>query len=386
MKFFRVTSVVVWLLSLGLGRLFSSNAVESPVRVSGAPGSAEPSVAQPDSGFATNFVNPPAASRIIKIIHSWPDDPAAQDALIRSLSGQGFGGVVCNVSFADYLQSEAKWKAFVRAMNEAKRAGFSLWLYDEKGYPSGTAGGLVLRDHPEWEARGLLIADTESRGGLVTLEVPPGNQVLVGAFPVTAGKLDQKAMVNLSAEVRDAKLSWQAPAGVWRVLAITEDRLYDGTHASMSLSEHIPYLNLLQPEPTARFLQLTHQAYAEHLGNDLGAWFRSTFTDEPSLMSLFLKPMPYRVLPWSANLAAEFEKRHRYRVQDFLPALVADAGPNTAKVRYDYWETVGQLVSESYFGQIQRWCEKHHVRSPCRPVARLFTRGAQLPERRFLEP
>ena len=122
------------------------------------------SIASGQSAPTADFAHPPAGSRILKIIHSWPDDPAAQDALIQRLAGQGFGGVVCNVSFKEYLVSDAKWKAFTRAVEEAKKAGFALWLYDEKGYPSGTAGGIVLRGHPEWEARGLLISDAEVRG------------------------------------------------------------------------------------------------------------------------------------------------------------------------------------------------------------------------------
>ncbi len=315
-----------------------------------------------------DFAHPPAESRILKIIHSWPDDPAAQDALIQTLARQGFGGVVCNVSFADYLVSDAKWKAFTRAVEEAKKAGFALWLYDEKGYPSGTAGGIVLRDHPEWEARGLLISDTEGEGTRLTLEVPPGKPFLIAAFPVRDGNIDLKAMTNLAAEVREGKLSWQTPPGRWRVMAITEDRLFEGTHASMSLSEHIPYLNLLQPEPTARFLEVTHQAYAQHLGNNLGQWFVSTFTDEPSLMSLFLRRMPYRVLPWSANLPTEFRKRRGYALEPVVPTLVADAGPAGRRARYDYWRTVGELVSDSYFGQIQRWCSQHQVLSGGHPL------------------
>ena len=315
------------------------------------------------SSWHADFLSPPAESRILKIIHNWPDEPQAQDALIQRLAGQGFGGVVCNVSFKDYLASEAKWKAFSRAIAEAKRAGFSLWLYDEKGYPSGAAGGIVLRDHPEWEARGLLIADAEGEGSALTLEVPPGRPFLIAAFPVRSGNIQLKAMTNLAAEVREGKLSWQPPAGRWHVMAITEDRLFEGTHISVSLSDHIPYPNLLQPEPIARFLEVTHQRYAEHLGNDLGRWFVSTFTDEPSLMSLFLRPMPYRVLPWSPNLPVAFRKRHGYALEPVVPALVAEAGPAGQRARYDYWHTVGELVSESYFGQIQCWCSRHHIRS-----------------------
>ncbi len=310
------------------------------------------------------FTLPPADARILKIIHNWPDRPDGQDQLIGRLSVQGFGGVVCNVSFDQYLESDAKWLAFVRAVNEAKKAGLALWLYDEKGYPSGNAGGIVLRDHPELEARGLLIADTESQGGPVTLELPPGKLVLSAAFEVRDGNIDITKKTDLAALVRDGKLDWQAPAGRWRVMAITENRFYEGTHAEGNLHAKIPYINLLMPEPTARFVDVTYGGYAKHLGDDLGYYFIATFTDEPSLMSLFLRPMPYRPLPWAPNLQFEFKNRRGYALDAaILPALVADAGNAGQKIRYDFWLTVGELVSENYFGQIQTRCRQYGIPS-----------------------
>jgi hypothetical protein len=352
-KFVQILESAVLLLMLAS----SSLCIASPPDAAALPRSSD------TPAFCERFLNPPAESRMIKIIHGWPDDSSAQDALIKSLSCQGFGGVVCNVSFSEYLQSETKWTSFTRAVQAAKEAGFSLWLYDEKGYPSGEAGGLVLRGHPEWEAHGLLIADSATESGSITLDLPPGKSFLVAAFPIQAGRVDLARMTNLAAQVRDGKLSWQAPGGRWHLMAVTESRLFEGTHASMSLADHIPYPNLLDPEPVARFLNLTHDAYARRLGNDLGKSFVSTFTDEPSLMSLFLRPMPYRVLPWSSNLAVEFAKRRGRALEPLVPALVVDADPTTGRARYEYWQTVGELVSESYFGQIQQWCEKHHVLS-----------------------
>ncbi len=318
--------------------------------------------AQPD--WADRFAAPPPDARILKIIHGWPDQAGAQDKLISKLTTQGFGGVVCNVSFDQYLESDSKWQAFTRAVNEARKAGMAMWLYDERGYPSGNAGGITLRDHPEWEARGLLIADTESRDGAVAMAVPPGNLVLAGAFPVRDGQIELEKKVDLASHIRDGNLAWQAPAGRWRILAITESRLYEGTHADGNLWSKMPYINLLMPEPTARFVEATHGGYARHLGDDLGRYFMATFTDEPSLMSLFLKPMPYRPLPWAPNLPEEFKKRRGYALNAAnLPALVADAGSASQKVRYDFWLTVGELVSANFFGQIQDKCRQHHVAS-----------------------
>ena len=91
------------------------------------------------------FASPPAAGRILKIIHGWLNAASDQQALIERLKRQGFGGVTCNVSFDDYLESAARWQDFERAVKAAHTAGWSMWLYDERGYPSGNAGGLVLR-------------------------------------------------------------------------------------------------------------------------------------------------------------------------------------------------------------------------------------------------
>jgi len=325
--------------------------------VEGSPeSSARPSLVE-------RWAQPPAAGRIAKIIHNWPDAPQAQDALIERLVAQGFGGVVCNVHSDQYLESEAKWAAFGRAVRAARAAGLALWLYDERGYPSANAGGLVLRDHPEWQARGLLIAEVEGGGEVVSLAVPPGEPFLRAAFPVLAGEIQLEGKVELSDRVVAGRLSWQPPAGRWRVLAISESPLYEGTHAELNLHAKLPYPNLLLPEPTARFLELTHDRYARHLGENLGQWFVSTFTDEPSLMSVFLRRMPYRVLPWAQNLAAEFKQRRGYALEPFVPALVAEAGAAGRKARHDYWRTVGELVSQNFFGQIQQWCARHQIPS-----------------------
>src|SRR5450759_1279526 len=133
-----------------------------------------PSAIADDGSLVQRFADPPAQARILKIIHNWPDASPAQNELIRQLTRQGFGGVVCNVSFDDYLVSEAKWRSFQHAVVEAKMAGWALWLYDERGYPSGNAGGIVLRGRPEWEASGLLIADAATEGPSISLAAPPG--------------------------------------------------------------------------------------------------------------------------------------------------------------------------------------------------------------------
>ena len=316
-----------------------------------------------DRPLAARFENPPAAARILRILHKQHDNPVAQDQQLQQLAAQGFGGFVGNVAFDGYLDDESKWPAFLRGVRAAKAAGMSLWLYDECGYPSGSARDLTLRGHPEWAARGLLVAETNSSGGAVTLALPPGKLVQAVALPMRDGIAALDQAQDLTAAVLGAQLTWQAPAGDWRVLAMTEDLIYEGTHAAVSLAFKKPCINLLMREPTARFLEVTHEQYAARLDQNLGRWFVSTFTDEPSLMNLWMRPMPYRVLPWSATFADEFQKRRGEKLLPLLPALVIEAGPRGAQARYAFWQTVAELVSENYFGQIQDWCHHHHFAS-----------------------
>ena len=65
-------------------------------------------------------------------------------------------GIVVNIYQENgYLENRDNWANFEIAMKEAVRLGFRIWLYDENGYPSGGAGGIVLRDRPEREAKGI---------------------------------------------------------------------------------------------------------------------------------------------------------------------------------------------------------------------------------------
>ena len=316
-----------------------------------------------DRPLAERFSAPPASARILRIIHAQKDSPAEQDRQLQTLAAQGFGGFAGNVAFDGYVDDETKWPAFLRGVRLAKAAGMSLWLYDECGYPSGSARDLTLRGHPEWAARGLLVAGTDTSGGAVSLALPPGRLVLAAALPRRDGAIALDEARDLAASIRDRQLSWQAPAGEWFVVVMTDDLIYEGTHAAVSLAFKKPCIDLLTPEPTARFLEVTHQRYAEKLGPDLGRYFVSTFTDEPSLQNLWFRPMPYRVLPWSLTIEQEFNKRRGRQLRPLLPALVAEAGPAGARARYDFWNTVGELVSENYFGQIQNWCHKHNILS-----------------------
>ena len=164
--------------------------------------------------------------------------------------------------------------------------------------------------------------------------------------------------------LQDGKFKAFIRAG-YTVTVITHNTLYEGTHAEANLYQHTPYINLINKDATYEFARVTYENYAQRFGDDLGKYFESTFTDEPSLMSVFLRTMPYACLPWSDDLVREFKTRCGYDITPLVPLLTLDSNGQgkIAKVKYDFWKTVGDLVAEYYFGQIQDFCAKYHVPS-----------------------
>ncbi len=318
------------------------------------------------------FQSPPNDRRILKIVHGLPKNEKGCETALIALLVQGFGGIVTNVAFQNYLQDEESWRAFTHGVALARKMGMTVWLYDEQGYPSGAAGGLTLKGHPEWEALGLLAASADSVNGEIVLDLPEGPVVLARAYPLAEGRLDAARGVDIAPAIKDRKLRWSAPPGAWRGFAFVQSRLFENTHASFNLFESRPYINLLMREPVERFIQLTHQAYADRVP-DFKQTFEAVFTDEPSLMSVFSdfghKGDGLPPIPWSPRFAEQFAKEKGYDLIPLLPALFADIGPQTGKVRCDFRDLVGRLVADCYFKQIQDWCRAHGVASSGHPLA-----------------
>ena len=307
------------------------------------------------------WVDVPLEYRMNKNAHYVPLEAGKQNEMIDSTLADGWGGVAMNVTFHQYL-TEKGMLGTKQFCEMAKDKGMDLWMYDEQGYPSGNAGGRVIAENPSWESKGIYFTDTNTDGGKVEFDMPPGEIVQVSAFPIRNGEADLGAGINLQNNVEGGKLKWEAPKGKWQVFAATKYSLHEGFQAERN-KPHYP--SLMIPEATDAFLRITHDRYAEFMGKDLGRYFTSTFTDEPSTMAVQFHSYKYKhaVIPWQEILSAEMARKYGYRPEEKLAELFYDKGAVGKRVRYQYFKTVGDLMAENYFGRIQDWCRKHNTRS-----------------------
>ena len=255
------------------------------------------------------FAEPPPSAGLLPLKHNPPCTVEAMQADVDELVRLGYGGVACNCPFDGYVARESNWPPFVAYVKALKARGLHVWLYDERGYPSGFADGLTLEGHPELQATGYLVATNGE-----SFRIAP---------------------------------------------------LFEGTHAQVKINtDRRPYPNILMREATERFLAVNHARYAERFGGNLGEFFVSTFTDEPSLMSHWLKPMPEFVLPHAPDLPGLYGARTGRRLEDDIKTLVLpDGSPRSRQVRYDFWNLVGERLAENFFGVIDDWCRAHGMLS-----------------------
>lgn len=197
--------------------------------------------------------NPPPECRPLQIVHNVDLHGRRADGVepilggseserliesgMKYYQGRGLGGLVCNVPFHDYMTSEKNWQTLVAAVKACHELGMIVWIYDEKGYPSGGAGGLVLKEDSAHEALELAF-DAESDAPFV---------------------------------VRPA---------------------YEYTHASNNYHAARRYINLLDDRAVDCFVAITHQQYWKWLEPYFGSTIQAMFTDEPSLIAVNIGQIP----------------------------------------------------------------------------------------------
>lgn len=66
-----------------------------------------------------------------------------------------------------------------------------------------------------------------------------------------------------------------------------------------------------------------------------------------------------RRFPWSLHLPRAFADEHGYDLIERLPSLIADTGPDAARVRQDFWTTVVRLLDRNFWEPLHGWATSH---------------------------
>ena len=288
------------------------------------------------------FTSPPSLYRG-KPFWAW-NGPLEEGELRRQLQvfkamGLGGGFMHSRVGLATPYLSE-EWFDLVNAcVDEAQKNDMEAWLYDEDRWPSGAAGGLVTKD-PKYRERHLRLTIADPK------EFKPNGDEF-GIFLATVNG-------NVATGVRKGEPS-EAEEGE-KVLAFR-----------CVLSDPSPwyndqtYLDTLSKDAVAKFIEVTHDAYAKNTGQYFGNTVPGIFTDEPNYGGFGLGANGGNA-QWTDTLPEIFKKRFGYDIMDHLPEIflkIDDA--DFSKVRRDYRDCLTYMFSYHFGKQIFDWCDKNNL-------------------------
>ncbi len=257
----------------------------------------------------------------------------------------GFGILPFGKRFSPAYLSAEYFEVYGAALDQAKALGMVLSLYDEYGFPSGSAGAqnssdtsLFAQRWPDLTIKRLDKHEWDVGPGSFAADIPGVGQVA----SVVAMERDRFERVPLTDRVRGRRLEWQVPQGHWKVMAF------------VCVKDGDPICDYLDPEAADRFIEITHQAYYDRFKEHFGSTLDSTFFDEPTL---------YRAQgrTWTDKFNEKFRNKFGFDPRPYYPALWYDIGPETAAARNYLFGFRSELYAEGFTRRIQEWCRAHGI-------------------------
>lgn len=309
----------------------------------------------------------------------------AMDALLDDTVKRGYGGVVANVAeFDDYLNNESDWQAFIYFAESCRRRGLRLWIYDEKGYPSGSAGGNTLKENPDFESKALAaVFKKVSQGDNIEIPLPKGHLFAIYAAAYDGSSIDEinlSSAIDLTANISDkGELKWTADRACF-VAYFAVKPFYERTHAMFNCYAARRTVDLSDENAVKAFIGNTYEQYIRRLKPFLGNTVEAFFTDEPSYMGFYMadadaavtalhhiddydRTMPfYPCVNWGNDFCDKFKALKGYDIRPYLPYLFGGMQRDAVKVRADYYEALSEFLEHSYFGQIGDFCHSAGVK------------------------
>jgi alpha-L-rhamnosidase len=330
-----------------------------------------------------SFVKPPDDARIM--MRWWWFGPAVTNGElereVRAMKDAGLGGFEIQPVYPLELDDPSReirnlpylsddFLDALRFVNKkAQELGMRLDLTLCSGWPYGG------KDVPVTQAAGLIrIVRVPIPNGATEISVPSieAGELLMAAWAVRAG--DSELMGANAVELTDLsgpRVKLQGQAQYHTVLFFISSRTG---------------MQVKRPAVGAEGFVIDH-----YDAEAVDSYLRST---GKRLMQAFESQKPYAVFSdslevfmsnWTPNLMDEFRRRRGYDLKPHLPALVGDAGPETAAVRCDWGRTLTELANEHYLVALREWADRNGTLLRCQaygepPVTLSSSRLVDLPE------
>ena len=281
----------------------------------------------------------------------WNNSTIEIDELKRQMTDfkkAGYGGLSILPFGGDFKPAyltEEYFKMYEVCMQEAEKLGLKLCIYDEYGFPSGTAGdingdGFGRFKHKYSGYTNKRLDKTE----YIPLSGKPFNIRISenGVMAVVAMDTVTFERIDLSGCVEKGDLSWNVPSGSWKIM------VFNCVNAGNSIIDY------LDPQAADYYIGMTHDEYYKRFSGYFGKVAVGTFFDEPTMYYADGRT-------WTPALNDKFKAVYGFDPALYYPALWYDIGEETAEARNYLFGFRAQLFSEGYIKKVSDWSVAHGI-------------------------
>jgi hypothetical protein len=300
-----------------------------------------------------NFAEPPMEYRPLTR-YWWFGGAVTREELARELKGmkeQGLAGVEIQsvydalpsvVSHKPVVYASAEWADRVAmCIEEAAKLGMKVDLTPGSGWPY--AGPWVDNEH----AGQMLESQT------ITVEGPAKR---TENFQ-THGPVIAVTMRRTDNEPAQVVTNWQngfvVPEGKWLVTCFWAKLGGVGQHKRANPRDQGPVLDHLSAKAMDFHLNHCVQPVLDRVGNLAGNTFEALFIDSWELG----KPT------WTTDFLDQFRKRRGYDLIPYLHLLSGSGDGIGSQIRWDYDQTLRDLIVDNCYGELTHWSHLHGLKS-----------------------
>lgn len=292
------------------------------------------------------WLNPPAQFRPRPFL-SLNDklESSSLQALCQAMLAQGYGGYFLHSRRGlktEYLSKE--WfEALNGPINLARQTHSEAWLYDEDTWPSGFAGGEVVRQNEDFRPHLLCVESVKVEELLSAM----ADRSTLCLYHLKLNEKYEALEFHLipQSDLPDRGIAW---------------RFFTVTPPNRPRFNNSAYIDTLNPKAVQTFIELTYQPYVRHYKKHFGPNLPGIMTDEPRMPTEGFFFNQLGGVPWTPTFPQYFKNRAGYDLMAVLPYLFFK-GPQCHQVRYDFWRLMGQRFTESYTDQVVKFCEKNNL-------------------------
>ncbi len=278
--------------------------------------------------------------------------------LSDAIQGDGFGGVailplnpggmwgnqgICPGTTPVYL-SEGYFNRYRDILECSAEQGAQVILYDDVDFPSGTAGGKLGEQFPQYTRKRLCKTEEEAIGPKNVKIAVPLRDSFMGAAAMNTLTLER---IDLGEFVTDNTLEWQVPEGTWKIMSFAMENHVDN---------HVDYM---EPKAVKEFMKMTYDQYAERFEPYFGNTITKTFFDDVGYYGI----ENY----WNPELSGLFEKRYGKKAALYYPALWYDIGPETDAARVALFGLRAEAMGDGFPLCVAEWCDRYGLQSMGHP-------------------